>query len=105
MDLRDQDPPTYLTFITLRCVSCLFDIVVPRPIALTSTQAPDGTVNLAPFSYFNTMGHDPPTLAISICRNGNGSKKDSLVNIEANGCVATGNEPGELSKTGACGDS
>eukprot|EP00752_Nemacystus_decipiens_P012163 g10782.t1 len=31
------------------------------------------------------MGHDPPTLAISICRNGNGSKKDSLVNIEANG--------------------
>lgn len=40
------------------------------------------------------MGHDPPTLAISICRNGNGSKKDSLVNIEANGCVATGYEQG-----------
>lgn len=64
---------------------CRLATVVPRPIALTSTQAPDGTVNLAPFSYFNTMGHDPPTLAISICRNGNGSKKDSLVNIEANG--------------------
>lgn len=65
----------------------LSHLVVPRPIALTSTQAPDGTVNVAPFSYFNTVGHDPPTLAVSICRNGNGSKKDSLVNIEANGCV------------------
>lgn len=59
--------------------------VVPRPIALTSTQAPDGTVNMAPFSYFNTVGHDPPMLAVSICRNGNGSKKDTLMNIEANG--------------------
>lgn len=55
---------------------------------MTSTQAPDGTVNLAPFSYFNTVGHDPPTLAVSICRNGDGTKKDTLNNIEANGYVA-----------------
>ncbi|CAM9684781.1 unnamed protein product [Pylaiella littoralis] len=67
------------------CYPLMISAVVPRPIALTSTQAPDGTVNVAPFSYFNTVGHDPPTLAVSICRNGNGSKKDSLVNIEANG--------------------
>ncbi|CAM9299711.1 unnamed protein product, partial [Hapterophycus canaliculatus] len=67
------------------CYSLMISSVVPRPIALTSTQAPDGTVNMAPFSYFNTVGHDPPTLAVSICRNGNGSKKDTLVNIEANG--------------------
>lgn len=67
---------------------CAARAVVPRPIALTSTKAPDGTVNLAPFSYFNTVGHDPPTLAISICRNGDGTKKDTLVNIEANGWVA-----------------
>lgn len=59
--------------------------VVPRPIAFVSTQAADGTGNLAPFSYFNTMGHDPPMLAVSICRNGVNGKKDSLVNIEAKG--------------------
>ncbi|CAM9203746.1 unnamed protein product [Ectocarpus sp. 12 AP-2014] len=67
------------------CYSLMISSVVPRPIALTSTLAPDGTVNCAPFSYFNTVGHDPPTLAVSVCRNGNGSKKDTLVNMLASG--------------------
>ncbi|CAN0362239.1 unnamed protein product, partial [Laminaria digitata] len=59
--------------------------VIPRPVAFVSTQAADGTVNLSPFSYFNTVGHDPPMLAVSICRNHDGGKKDTLVNIEASG--------------------
>lgn len=61
------------------------DPVVPRPIAFVSTQAADGTINVSPFSYFSAVGHDPPMLTFSVCRNGDGSKKDTLANVEANG--------------------
>lgn len=57
--------------------------VVPRPIALTSTVSETGQRNCSPFSYFNIIAHDPPTVVIGICRNANGSKKDTLQNIEA----------------------
>ena len=40
--------------------------VVPRPIALVSTMSPDGDCNLAPFSYFYIVGHNPMTLSFSI---------------------------------------
>jgi flavin reductase (DIM6/NTAB) family NADH-FMN oxidoreductase RutF len=56
--------------------------VVPRPIALTSTLSVDGTRNIAPFSYFNIVSHDPPHVALGICKNPDGSKKDTLRNIE-----------------------
>lgn len=60
--------------------------VVPRPIALTSTQSLAGIRNVAPFSYFNIIAHDPPTVVIGICRNaGSGTKKDTLINIEETG--------------------
>lgn len=39
--------------------------VVPRPVAMVSTVSRDGrTVNLAPFSYFQVVGHDPPVLVL-----------------------------------------
>jgi flavin reductase (DIM6/NTAB) family NADH-FMN oxidoreductase RutF len=41
--------------------------VVPRPIALVSSLGADGSANLAPFSYFGVLAHDPPTLAIGTC--------------------------------------
>ncbi|CAM9827034.1 unnamed protein product, partial [Ascophyllum nodosum] len=59
--------------------------VVPRPIGFVSTKAIDGTVNLAPFSFFNAVGHDPPMLVISVCRKGGDVKKDTLANIEDTG--------------------
>ena len=61
--------------------------VVPRPIALTSTISADGFVNLAPFSYFGGVSHDPPVVAIGICRSSmrGGARKDTLANIEATG--------------------
>jgi flavin reductase (DIM6/NTAB) family NADH-FMN oxidoreductase RutF len=59
--------------------------VVPRPIALTSTVSSKGQRNVAPFSYFNIVAHNPPTLVIGICRKLDGSKKDTLVNIEETG--------------------
>lgn len=63
--------------------------VTPRPIALVSSrskQDDDGKVvdNVAPFSYFGCVGHDPPMLAIGFCRKGRDKvMKDSLANVLA----------------------
>jgi len=66
------------------CISA----VVPRPIALVSSAGGgDGAVNVAPYSYFNIVGHDPPMVAVGMCRSGarGGARKDSFANIEATG--------------------
>ncbi|KIK67335.1 hypothetical protein GYMLUDRAFT_192051 [Collybiopsis luxurians FD-317 M1] len=40
-------------------------IIVPRPIAFISTLDTDGQPNLAPFSYFSMVSHNPPLLSVS----------------------------------------
>lgn len=40
-------------------------LVAPRPIGWVSTMAADGSVNLAPYSFFNAVGEAPPMLAFS----------------------------------------
>jgi flavin reductase (DIM6/NTAB) family NADH-FMN oxidoreductase RutF len=40
-------------------------LVAPRPIGWVSTVAADGSVNLAPYSFFNAIGEAPPMLAFS----------------------------------------
>jgi flavin reductase (DIM6/NTAB) family NADH-FMN oxidoreductase RutF len=59
--------------------------IVPRPIALLSTIDKKGINNLAPFSYFNAVSSIPPILMVSIGRKADGSKKDSLINVEETG--------------------
>ncbi|KAI8580390.1 hypothetical protein K450DRAFT_236828 [Umbelopsis ramanniana AG] len=54
--------------------------VVPRPIAFVSTRSKTGLLNLAPFSFFNVVCNDPPTVAISIAMAG-GHQKDTATNI------------------------
>lgn len=61
----------------------LIGAVVPRPIAFVSTMNESGVGNLAPFSFFNGVSSNPPALMISIARQKNGSKKDTLLNIES----------------------
>ncbi|KAG9009402.1 hypothetical protein FRB94_012059 [Tulasnella sp. JGI-2019a] len=58
--------------------------VIPRPIAFVSSIAENGTHNLAPFSYFNVIGHDPPLLIISCSKPGPDKDKDTAANIRAN---------------------
>ena len=58
--------------------------VIPRPIGWVSTISPDGVPNLAPFSFFNAVGEDPPHVMFSTVRTGN-TNKDTLNNILANG--------------------
>jgi flavin reductase (DIM6/NTAB) family NADH-FMN oxidoreductase RutF len=56
-------------------------LVVPRPIAWITTLNEDGTVNAAPFSYFQLMGENPPLVVLGIGRRSDGSPKDTLANI------------------------
>ncbi len=59
--------------------------IVPRPIAFVSTISDTGVINLAPFSFFNGISSEPPCLVFSIARKPDGSAKDTLKNLEANG--------------------
>jgi flavin reductase (DIM6/NTAB) family NADH-FMN oxidoreductase RutF len=63
----------------------LVDVVTPRPIAWVTTVDAQGRVNLAPFSFFNAFGANPPVVVFSPTRRRDGSKKDSLLNVEATG--------------------
>jgi flavin reductase (DIM6/NTAB) family NADH-FMN oxidoreductase RutF len=60
----------------------LISSVVPRPIAWVSSLDAGGVANLAPFSYFMAITAEPPTIAFS-CSPREGTKKDTLRNIEA----------------------
>jgi flavin reductase (DIM6/NTAB) family NADH-FMN oxidoreductase RutF len=59
-------------------------LIVPRPIAWTSTLGPDGTPNLAPFSFFMMITSSPPHVAISVGAR-EGQAKDTLRNVRDNG--------------------
>jgi flavin reductase (DIM6/NTAB) family NADH-FMN oxidoreductase RutF len=56
--------------------------IIPRPIGWISSVSEDGINNLAPFSYFNAVGDDPPHVMFSTGR-GNDSNKDTLNNVLA----------------------
>ncbi|KEO83544.1 flavin reductase family protein [Tumebacillus flagellatus] len=58
--------------------------ILPRPIAFVSTMDENGTLNLAPFSFFTAVAANPLTICFSVMRRGtDGAKKDTLQNIEA----------------------
>jgi flavin reductase (DIM6/NTAB) family NADH-FMN oxidoreductase RutF len=63
----------------------LVGLVTPRPIAWVTTISEQGIVNLAPFSFFNAFGANPPVVVFSPTLKRDGGKKDTLINIEANG--------------------
>lgn len=61
----------------------MISIIVPRPIAWTSTISADGVLNAAPFSYFQALSSKPPMVMISVGRRRGGVAKDTRANIEA----------------------
>jgi flavin reductase (DIM6/NTAB) family NADH-FMN oxidoreductase RutF len=61
----------------------LLGTVVPRPIALITTLAPNGSVNAAPYSLFNVVAHDPPVVMVSVLPHPGGRLKDTAANILA----------------------
>lgn len=57
--------------------------IAPRPIAFVSSQDSNGHDNLAPFSYFNGFGSNPPIIGFSPSNSGRtGKQKDTLLNIK-----------------------
>jgi flavin reductase (DIM6/NTAB) family NADH-FMN oxidoreductase RutF len=69
----------------VRVYRTLIEVVTPRPIAWVSTIDSQGRVNLAPFSFFNAVGGNPPVVVFSAGLRRDGSRKDTLRNVEATG--------------------
>lgn len=62
-----------------RRYALLIGSIVPRPIAVVGTCAPDGSEpNLAPFSFYAGAGSDPMCLLFCPANRPDGSEKDSL---------------------------
>ncbi len=61
----------------------LIGSIIPRPIALVTTESDDNVLNIAPFSFFNVVSSDPPILSIVVQRV-NGEMKDTARNIIQN---------------------
>ena len=55
--------------------------IIPRPIAWALTDSNNGSLNLAPFSYFTAVASAPPMLMLSVGKKPNGDSKDTLVNV------------------------
>ncbi|KAH9906433.1 hypothetical protein F4778DRAFT_648897 [Xylariomycetidae sp. FL2044] len=63
----------------------LISSIVPRPIGFVSTQSPDGrATNLAPFSYFQMINHDPPLFVLGVAGT-LARPKDTLKNLVDSG--------------------
>jgi flavin reductase (DIM6/NTAB) family NADH-FMN oxidoreductase RutF len=56
--------------------------ILPRPIAWVSTISADGRTNLAPFSFFQGVCSNPPTLMFVPVNTRDGTKKDTVRNLE-----------------------
>jgi flavin reductase (DIM6/NTAB) family NADH-FMN oxidoreductase RutF len=60
--------------------------ILPRPIGWISSINAEGQANLAPFSFFNAVCPDPPTvLFCPSIRSVDGAQKDTLNNVRATG--------------------
>jgi flavin reductase (DIM6/NTAB) family NADH-FMN oxidoreductase RutF len=74
-----QQEPSGLPFNPFK--SCC----VPRPIGWLSTVSPDGIHNLAPYSQFQNLTWDPPTVMVAANARADGTPKDTTANILATG--------------------
>jgi flavin reductase (DIM6/NTAB) family NADH-FMN oxidoreductase RutF len=52
-------------------------IVAPRPIGWISSMSAKGEINLAPYSFFNTVSSDPPMVMFA-----SNARKDTLIFVE-----------------------
>ncbi|WP_282343078.1 flavin reductase family protein [Pseudomonas sp. PS02288] len=70
---------------SLEAYRWMANTVTPRPIAWVSTLSADGVANLAPFSFFQVISDTPPILMVNISTRGDGSLKDSMLNLQETG--------------------
>ncbi len=74
----------------------LASLIMPRPIAWIVSRDPAGTLNAAPFSFFNILSADPPLVAISFSAAPDREGKDTLTNIRAHNEFVINMVPEEL---------
>ena len=74
LDPADLSPQDFYQFITRA--------VIPRPIGWVSTLSADGRANVAPYSFFNLVAANPPTVIFSSTAGRDGTQKDSFRNVE-----------------------
>ena len=60
-------------------------IVSPRPIGWISSKGADGSINLAPYSFFNAISENPAMVIFSADCSDHDHRKDSLRNVEETG--------------------
>lgn len=65
----------------------LSQLITPRPIAMISTANEDGSVNVAPYSYYLPITGDPMLIGVTVGahREDGGAPKDTWRNIERTG--------------------
>src|SRR5258708_32490373 len=74
LDFADLPPRVVYAWMTAT--------ILPRPIAWVSTISADGRANLAPFSFFQGITSNPPTLMFVPVNTREGAKKATLRNID-----------------------
>jgi flavin reductase (DIM6/NTAB) family NADH-FMN oxidoreductase RutF len=80
MEINPQDLPWRSIY------KLLIGSVVPRPIGWISSVNPAGQLNLAPFSFFNAVGGNPPHVLFSpLIRGTDQRPKDTLHNVRETG--------------------
>ncbi len=77
----DIDPKTRTLDETYKLITGL---IVPRPVAWITSLSSNGTVNLAPFSAYGLVTHNPPMLMVTIGKR-DGERKDTGKNIVGRG--------------------
>jgi flavin reductase (DIM6/NTAB) family NADH-FMN oxidoreductase RutF len=68
-------------------------IVSPRPIGWIGSKGKDGSVNLAPYSYFNAISDHPKMVMFS-----SSGRKDTVRNVEETGVFTTSMVSRELAE-------
>lgn len=77
LDFSDVDPQSRYKLL---CAA-----IVPRPIAFVTSMDAIGTVNAAPYSFFNVFSEDPPLIVLGLQRKPDGMQKDTTANIASRG--------------------
>jgi flavin reductase (DIM6/NTAB) family NADH-FMN oxidoreductase RutF len=76
----------------------LASVIMPRPIAWVVSRDAAGSVNAAPYSFFNIVSSDPPLVAISFSAAPDRDTKDTLANLRARGEFVVNLVPEELAE-------
>jgi flavin reductase (DIM6/NTAB) family NADH-FMN oxidoreductase RutF len=77
LDLNAMEPALRYKLLTA--------VVIPRPVAWVTTVGIDGTVNAAPYSFFNIFGQDPALVILGLEHHADGTAKDTTENIRRTG--------------------